>query len=110
MGIMAFDAGSEFRRVIVARGISAADWTLSLSGYFDNLDNGQNLLNAGALRYFEIYPNGDLTPNVDPVLSGLCYIESLDSSGSPDDLIPLSISAKGTSELEAINTFIGEQV
>ena len=90
------------------RGISAADWSLSLSGYFDFLDAGQNLFTAGAVRYFEIYPIGDTDPPNDPIMQGFCFIGSVDTSGSPDELVPVSISGTGCSELEAINTFIGQ--
>lgn len=89
------------------RGTSNSDWSLSLSGYFDQLDPGQNELSAGQEVFFEVWPLGDDLPLTDPLMRGTCYIDSLDTSGSPDDLLPLSISSTGSSELEAINTFIG---
>lgn len=89
------------------RGISAADWSLSLSGYFDHTDPGQNEIRAGTEKYFEVYPIGDGDPPNDPIMRGTCYIDSVDSSASPDDLISVNFSATGNSELEAINTFIG---
>ena len=91
------------------RGTSRADWSLSVSGYFDNLDPGQNEMIAGEERYFEIYPMGDAEPITDPIMSGICYIDSSDTSGTPDDLLNLKISATGSSTLVAVNTFIGEQ-
>jgi len=89
------------------RGISAADWSLSISGYFDQLDAGQSLLKAGAIRYFEVYPIGDFAPGSDPIMSGFGYLPALDTSGSPDEQLPISTNITGTSELEAINTFVG---
>ena len=89
------------------RGISSAEWSLSIGGYFDHTDAGQNLLKAGAIRYFEVYPIGDALPFADPLLEGFCYIPGIDTSGSPDEQIPLSVNMTGCSELEAINTFIG---
>lgn len=90
------------------RGISAADWSLSLSGYFDNTDVGQSEINAGKEYYFEVFPIGDDDPPNDPQMSGTCFVSGLDTSASPDDLISLGINLSGSSELEALNTFIGD--
>jgi hypothetical protein len=88
------------------RGISVGEWSLSLSGYFDYLDPGQALARSGTKRYFEIYPVGD--DPAEPLIRGLCFISGLDVSGTPDELLPISITATGCSSLQAINTFIGE--
>jgi len=90
------------------RGISAADWSFSFSGYFDPTDPGQSLIAAGTILYCKILPIGDGTPATDPEMKGFIYIDSLDSSGSPDDLLSLSFNGKGSSPLIATNTFIGE--
>jgi len=89
------------------RGISNAEWSLSLSGYFDHLDAGQNLLNAGSERYFEIHPLGDDNPGAKPSMYGVCFIGGLDSSGATGDMIPLSLNVTGSSTMTSLNTFIG---
>jgi hypothetical protein len=90
------------------RGISASNWSFSFAGYFDPTDPGQSLLAAGVLRYCKVYPIGDNAPTTDPIIEGYIYIESLDSSGSPDDLLSLSFSGTGSSPLIATNSYIGE--
>jgi len=105
-----FDA-EEFRALgeyYPDRGVSAANWTFSFSGYFDPNDPGQSILSAGAILYCQVYPIGDDAPSSDPVMRGKIYIESLDSGGSPDDLLSLSFSGSGTSDLVSENTYIGE--
>jgi len=89
------------------RGISAADWSFSFSGYLDPTDPGQTLLNAGKLLYFKIYPEGDDEPTK-PAAFGRVYVESVDTSGSPEELVSLSFNGTGSSLLETENWNFGD--
>ena len=103
-------SANEFRQIgayYPNRGTSARDWSFNFSGFFDPMDTGQSILKTGAIRFCSVYPSGDDIAQK-PALSGLIYIDSIDSSGAPDDLISLSINGTGTGELTGLNSFIGE--
>lgn len=90
------------------RATSNHDWSLSMEGVLDILDDGQVLIDVGECVDFELYPSGEGAN--EPKYSGTVYIESADTSGSPDDLLPFSASTTGTSTLVAENTWLGDSV
>ena len=88
------------------RATSNHDWSLSVDGLLDILDSGQLLIDVGECVDFELYPAGEDAN--EPKYSGTIYIESADTSGSPDDLLPFSASTTGASTLVAENVWLGD--
>lgn len=90
------------------RGVTSYEWSLTVDGYFEMFDDGQKAIEVGKCKSFELYPIGEGADM--PKLSGEIFIDSSDSSGSPDDLIPYSASATGNSTLVSEEFWLGDEV
>ncbi len=88
------------------RGVKGSEWSMSIGGYLDYVDPGQQLLISGTEKHIKLYPSGNAPGQ--PFWEGDVYLESWSTSGAPDELIQFNISATGVSDLLNEGVSIGD--
>lgn len=83
------------------------NWSLSVNGHWLMFDPGQNAMSIGQCIDFELWPIGEGAGK--PNWSGTVYVDSLNTSGSADEVIPFDASMTGASILRSENIYITDE-
>jgi len=82
--------------------VGTTEWSGSCDCFLDENDGGQTALTAGASVTLKFYFEGATTG--DKYYSGTALVESIERSGSSDDMVNTSFNFKGTGVLSLATT------